>query len=505
MLGLDLNETQAIESWAFNDDNGLVIGNGMTQPSNSSHPNQCNGNATRTGLPIELPPQEHLIDLAELFFEKLYHFLPILHKETILTNIVENKSCRLLLFAISAVAASFHPHREVQDSQDRWLREAKRLFCTAVHTMDHPLQTLQAANLIIYQSMLMTDYCTAWMVLGESWRKAVALGCSVIDSPTQQRTLLGLGSLPCRNWPDVEECRRSIWMLFILDRGMCFPVGLEHAIDDRRLCLNLPMADRDFQGLNQPEHHVPVLFNPDFSQLTTVMYSESLKKSTNTLQHLVVGYMLFGRISNLVFGPETDAESKAAELKRLASNLSTMSLMLPLSATRLSAADYDDYAYVAWLNVLMNVSSVFLYHRPSSEGEEAAIHWVNCIAAARNTVTMIRDATRISVELIINPHLASMFLACARELVIEYRCPSISQEQKNPVLLEDIKILYYASEKLNGALKALGKRFRNGLMFYLQQDEQQVLEGKAGGAKDLLKSCDRWPDFPDSEGVQFPA
>lgn len=501
---LDLNDSQPIDSWNFNDDNGIIIEDGSAADTATTSRNKCERDASSS--PVELPSQDQLIDLTELFFEKLYHFLPILHKESILSRIRDhdNESDRLLLFALSAVTASFHPNREIQDCQDRWFSEAKILFCSAVHLTDHPLQTLQAANLIIYQAMLVTDYCTAWMVLGETWRKAVAMGCSILDGPTK-RNLLGLGTLPCRNWPEVEECRRSMWMLFILDRGMCFPIGLEHAIDDRRLCLNLPMADRDFQSRFPPEDHIPILYSPNFSQLTTVMYADSLKKSTNSLQHLVVGYILFGRITSLVFGPEADSDIQSVDLQKLASYQSTLNLMLPLSATRLSAANYNDHPYVVWLNVLLNVSSVFLYHRPSSDGEEGAeIHWVDCMAAARNTVTIIRDASRMSIELIINPHLATMFLTCARILIIEYLSPSVSQQCKDPTLLEDIKILYYASEKLNGALQALGRKFRNGLMFYLQQNEQQVLEGKAGGAKDLLKSCDQWPDFPDSEGIQFP-
>ncbi|CAM1502737.1 Fc.00g075130.m01.CDS01 [Cosmosporella sp. VM-42] len=455
-----------------------------------------------------LPSPALLLELVQLYFEKFYHYLPILHKSTLISKLESNDydDCHLLLFAIVAVAASAHPNRQIQESKIRWLTEAKGLFSTAIHTADHPLQTIQAGNFIIFQTMVLTEYSAAWMTLGEAWRKAVAVGFNVQDGPAQL-TLGGLGRLPSRDWIKAEECRRSVWMLFIFDRGMCFPIGLQHAIDDRRLRINLPMRDDAFQATTEPLTEVSIPYASSLDRLITSIQERTRKQSANLLQYIVLAYIFLGRVGEQIYSLESDLEEQKPHLDTLTSHLLRIRLILPRSATDLSAADYDDFTYVVWLNVIMSVSSILLYHKPLQEGEtldgqtDLSTHWPHCVAAARNTVSMVRDAARASTDIIINPHLSSKLFTCGRILIIEYICPSASRKSKDPALRDDVLILLFTFERMKEALKGCAKKFRNGTAFYLSQGEKQVQEAKAGGSRDLLKTCEKWPSAEDDEDL----
>ena len=195
------------------------------------------------------PRQDQIIELAEIFFKYFHCFLPFMHRESFLEKIKSQELAArapALLYAILTISARSHADPAIQAQQEVWFGRAKSLYAEAEHDPRQPLQIIQAAACIILHSQLVGDYSTAWLMMGKSWRQAAAVGFHRVDS---EDSLTNLAQTPIAgSLRDKEEQRRTMWTLFILDRGMCFPLGLPHAIDDRQLVINLPLGDHIFQG-----------------------------------------------------------------------------------------------------------------------------------------------------------------------------------------------------------------------------------------------------------------
>lgn len=496
---------------------------GLPTPQNSASPRD--GKPSRDGE-ASLPPVSRLLELIDIYFEALYPYLPVIHKSTLRNSIKARGADQVpsvLLFAICAVSADAHPNRQIQQRQAEWLTEAKAQLSQSMHSPRHALQTLQAAILVMYQAIIETDFSTSWLVLGEAWRKAVAIGCSQSDGPARL-IMPALGSSRGDGWIEREESRRVVWMLFIFDRGLCFPVGLPHAVDDRQLRINLPMADHYFQAAEESEEDPPSgpmpRFSVDMDQLTSSVQAQYREGSGNILQCLVLAYMLLGRIGEVLYSPDFEYGKQDRLLDDLISRLVRIRLMLPLSATDLSAADYHDFSRVVWLNVVMSVNTILLHHRPLKEDEplegasSMATHWPHCVAAARGTVATIRQASRATTSFAANAHIASLLFMCCRVLVVEHLCPPAASAKPSahacgPVtrdasLRGDLEVLVLAFERMREALKSVGRKFSRGVAFHLRGGESMGAKCKTMGARDLLRTCEKWPSGAGDEDMTIP-
>ncbi|KAI5468080.1 fungal-specific transcription factor domain-containing protein [Mariannaea sp. PMI_226] len=496
-------------------------GNTSSSSQNSlGTPPQSSATASRS---TPFPPHSQVHELVDLYFEKFYQYIPILHRPTITSKLQSRNynDSPLLFFSIMAVSASAHPNREIQQSQTEWYNTARSLFSRGINSSDDPLQLVLAANFIIFQSMIATEFSTAWTTLGEAWRIAVAAGYNMQDSSVKV-VPHALGPNLCSSWVDMEQCRRAVWTLFILDRGMCFPIGLTHAIDDRQLRINFPISDDQFQRTVEPSSSSSkdsIQYTSNLDRLITLVQDKSRKKTATLLQFIILAYVFLGRVSERIYALDYEFEEQKPYIDALTSTLPRIRLMLPRSATDLSAADYRDFPYVVWLSAIMSVSTILLHHRPLHDGEtheqltELSTNWPHCVSVARSTAAVIRDASRSSTDFVINPHLSSSLFTCGRIIVMEYVCPSLPQRpsradsasplQRDAALRDDLQVLVFTFERMKEALKLVGRKFRNGLVFYLKDEPACILESKAGGSKGLLGTCDKWR-YVDNEDADIP-
>jgi len=194
------------------------------------------------------PPRETLLELVDIFFDRFYTFLPIFHRRELASMAAAPAAAPpLLLYAVLAVTAGNHPDPQVRAFGTSWYEEAKDLYGSTPYQPEEPLRTLQAAACIILQALMVGEHSTAWLVLGRAWRQAVALGFHRLDSDEPPR-LPNVTQPLTLGWRELEQARRTIWALFMFDRGMCFPVGLAHAVDERQLRVTLPMSEDGFQA-----------------------------------------------------------------------------------------------------------------------------------------------------------------------------------------------------------------------------------------------------------------
>ncbi|KAK2597442.1 hypothetical protein QQS21_005990 [Conoideocrella luteorostrata] len=523
---LNLNPETAPLNMPFPHDSSEV--DGLPTPRNSSSPRD----ATSPRGVDTLPDVHTFLDLVDIFFERLYPFVPVIHRAKLEERIKSNgigtiPTC--LILAIAAVTASSHPDQAVQHRQKTWFIDAKTHVTRQLHSRDHAIQSLQASALIIYQAIVTNDFSTTWMLLADAWRKAVATGCSQFDSGRRVNSIPAFGANFGGDWIEKEEVRRVIWMLYMYDRGTCFSVGLVHAIDDRRLRVNFPMPDSLFQACTvsseEPTVKDPIRFTSDIGETITAVQKHCRRRTASMHQLLILSYILLGDIGELMHAVDFDYEKHDSELETYISHLIRIRLMLPNSATDLSAAAYEDFPCVLWLDFVLTACTVTLHHRPLKNGEtlggpsSLATHWPHCVAAARNSVSMIRQASRSSAQLVLNAHIASLLFMFSRILIVEYYCPSNSKKgaatggddgshspkpTRDPSLREDLEVLALTFTRLRDGIGSVGSKFYKGFAYWVTEGPRLAQEGKALGSLTLLHTCEKWPVVPLDLDIDIP-
>jgi len=471
----------------------------------------------------------------------MHDYIPIFHRQSFTSAVAQQGldcTTPLLVYAIIALAAGCHPDPTVRSCQQSWFDEAKSLYAATGHSPDHPLETLQAAACILLQALITAEHSTAWLVLGKAWRQAVALGFHRMDGgnpvamPGVTPPTLSTKAGNTQDWRRLEQCRRVVWMLFMLDRGMCFPIGLTHAIDDRQLRINLPMTNDVFQGSDVLEtsqaQEQPLLFTHNYRRMLSLIQNRTRRNQNlddrNPWHYLVLAYMLLGRIMEHLHSPEYGLDDDdtdhtwQSERQELEQDLGQTRLVLPRWATELAASSYTDFKQVVWLKVVMNVNTVLLDHRPAIPKQQHQQHnnpsaadrdtdgtgsWQHCVAAACNTALLIREASRVSTDLVVNPHIAAPIFTCGRVLVIEHLKNNTnnhtsghkrhSSSNSNSLLQTDLEVLFLIFDRMSEAFGGVGNKFRDGLLYHLGRSPAELMAIKQGGSRQLLTSCGTWP------------
>lgn len=216
------------------------------------------------------PSQDRMVELVGIFLDHFDAFLPFFHRASFQDDIRSGDLPRrapALTYAVLAIAAKSHSDSTIRARHQVWYYKAKTLYEETAHDPHQALQVLQAAACIIFQALMSRDYSVVWLVMGKAWRQAVALGFHRLDGDS----IRSPGQAPePKNLREKEEQRRTMWTLFILDRGMCFPLGLPHAIDDRQFMANLPINDNIFQGTS------PIVRLPSYGMLLQMLMTSSL-------------------------------------------------------------------------------------------------------------------------------------------------------------------------------------------------------------------------------------
>ena len=189
------------------------------------------------------------LELLEMFFTSYHPLLPCIHRNTFVERVNRGGSTEsdALLCATLAVAASAHPDDHLRYLQNSWLSRARLLFDKDINGSTFPTRSLQAAVWIIFNAYISGDLTEAWFMLGKACRLAHLLGFDRIDCSRSDR-FISMVPGP-RDAIELEERRKTIWVLFFLDRSLSCLGGFSLAIDDRVFHVNYPVDDMHFQSL----------------------------------------------------------------------------------------------------------------------------------------------------------------------------------------------------------------------------------------------------------------
>lgn len=216
----------------------------------------------RPGIPTSFSEDDHLSDAAaeeldELFFSKVYNFVPILHQASFrdrASRETGNVSGELSINATNSVlmagrpqqpdgalrhmvwalAAAFHP--DLSNMQNTFYRRARKSLQDEEEQSDHTYLTLnhcQAWLLVTFYEFRSLQMHKAWMSSGRATRLAQALGLDRFDSGTgaanrnyKRSETSSLTSTEC------EVRRRTFWLIFWADRCCSLGTGWSSAIPE---------------------------------------------------------------------------------------------------------------------------------------------------------------------------------------------------------------------------------------------------------------------------------
>jgi hypothetical protein len=218
------------------------IAGDSTQPSHVDPEQEF---SDQTGLPSE----EVLAELVELFFTQLYHLVPCFHKVTFTEELecgVLKRDAPSILYAMCAMAALHHHDPSVKAQQQAWFELAKLQYELSPRNPHPALRTIQTAVLICLVGLTVGDFSASWLAIGKAWRQVCTLRLNRLDlEDGSDDTFETVSRKPSVR----EEYRRTLWMLFIMDRNHSMPTGSPHAIDERHFKINMPVAEEGFQAM----------------------------------------------------------------------------------------------------------------------------------------------------------------------------------------------------------------------------------------------------------------
>lgn len=196
-----------------------------------------------------IPSHQQTLELVEIFWSNHHHFLPCIHRRSLLDRIERGASVQSdpLLQTILATAAPMHSDHQIQALRDNWLARAQTLFEKNLSFNTFPTQSLQAAVWIIFCAFVAGELTEAWFFLGKACRFAHFLGCDRVDSGRSERLVTITPQV--RDTIELEERRKAVWALFLFDRSLSCLAGFSLAIDDRHFHVNFPVDDAQFQAI----------------------------------------------------------------------------------------------------------------------------------------------------------------------------------------------------------------------------------------------------------------
>jgi len=194
-----------------------------------------------------LPSPELMKVLFNLFFDKWHTILPFLYRKRVMEEIASKGPLtqpNTLTFAILALSGYLHPDAGVKAASSYWATRGKACFDRAVGEGQFTVQAVQGGIYLCLRMFGLAQMSQMWIFLGSVWRMCSPLGLDRIDS----NSAFG-GFLPePRNELEIEERRRTVWAIFILDRLSTTSVSWPVCIDDSQFNVNFPVSEEVFQS-----------------------------------------------------------------------------------------------------------------------------------------------------------------------------------------------------------------------------------------------------------------
>lgn len=429
----------------------------------------------------EMPSKEVILDLADIFLSRFRAQIPCFHERRLQESIEHGEiqaNAPVLVYIIIAMAARDHTDESIRCQERGWYTNAKLAFDLTTHDSEPALRILQAAACLIYYANIVRDVSPLWIFLGKAWRLACSHGYNRIDTKRENAPAF---ASPASSEVEREERRRTMWTLFMFDRGGSFGIGWPHAINEKYFVVNQPLDDRAFQ--------------------TDELGSSIVSATPDPLRILTTTYKIAGRVEEHTHILEVPDDLKAyqREFRQLDADIIAVAGQSTEQIRNLRSLSPRNQFQVVWAHVLIHTAIVILHHRPlenwaiisegstdtSSLEECHERHFQHCLHITNTIVQLVKSLKGSFWGLLMNPQIGSPLYIFGRLLII---CWHDTQDLKYK---QDIDLIIVLFENFTGVYQGLGQRYVEEMRRDFALDSNSIQRMRALGSKGGVSGCQK--------------
>ncbi|RPA91538.1 hypothetical protein L873DRAFT_1819162 [Choiromyces venosus 120613-1] len=294
---------------------------------------------------VDLPTDDLLCTMVDMFFQNIYPTCPILHRQTIVDSFFGRplseveESDVILMHAIVSATLRFCTDRRLEESWKEHFRSvAKRKVI--FYALENPsVQSLRALVIIVLDVVGSTNGPSGWGLLALTTRMALHLGLAVEPSreALPQISTMGAGILPdSKDWIEEEGRRRLFWMVYLLDIYTTLGTSLDLTLDESEIDRLLPCRDH----LWDRNQHVTTRW---FRTPRRADQSVNNVESLSAFSYLIEVLGILGRIHRFLretvdINVLSDVEAWQLKYRTLDKALTSWKFSLPMSYGNLTRA-----------------------------------------------------------------------------------------------------------------------------------------------------------------------
>ncbi|KAF1738189.1 hypothetical protein CRV24_000111 [Beauveria bassiana] len=414
----------------------------------------------------QLPSKERVLEMVNSFFSAQHHLLPSVHRASFVARLSKDMtglSSGPFLWVILALYCSCDKSEAMQRQYCRWMQIAHSKLepISTTHVGSNTTNMLQASVWMVFDAYCRGEVTDAWLLLGRTAQLLSVLGLDRIDS--KHRTPRMKAELNSCSDIEVEERRKCIWCLALLDRVIVSINGLALSIDDRFFHVDFPLPELEFQEAENSLKDIEYLRENYTCEAFDLLNGTSEMASQPSFGHILKVSVILGRalaIQNSLHNDETQ-DQYLEKLRTMESVLNTFSCAASASGEAVGATSLMQL----WLRMLTQSSKISILHPsgPStlglcdclispSPGVSRNRTDGRCVRAAMSAAGTISQALQKTLVALNNPFLLPMACTSARMLaLLRNQMHESDRGQARVAINEILDVVNYISIKFPGA------------------------------------------------------
>lgn len=286
---------------------------------------------------------------------------------------------------------------------------------------------MQAAIWCVFSLYSCGEFAKAVSLLSQAYALVCLNGLNRLDDPISTLPQTVQFSSPVEE----EECRCTLWALFVLDRHINAFWGRYFVIDDLAWCVNYPLDDLSLQrGLAQ---EAPEPYNRDMAALASFESGVPIQVALTRL--VCKATVILGRIASFksIIPPpaELAKRNRAADMHEFQSTLACFWVSIPPCVHNITEVPPENAHQSVWLLIVLHICSTMLFYTNAAErraGIPERIDFSCAYKSVDKTVTALHRISEHSIDSVLNPMLASPYFLCSRFVLVRWR---LSQQQSH--------------------------------------------------------------------------
>lgn len=245
----------------------------------------------------ELPPDEVLFSLVEIYFQLIHPWIPMLHVRNFrqrMKDPSQRGQITTICHAIVSICARFSDNTRLGHDREARSQKAKRSREIVIlqSMQSFSVENLQALIIVAFDTIGSGRSPSAWSVVGSMTRTVEQLQLSVEpaddeetrSADTFQNQIKRAAFLsPARDWSELEERRRVFWNVFLMDRFCSIATGWNLSLTSADVKRRLPCEGALWEAGDALETPTPFFGVSDkYNQASTSLSSLSQAQKNNT-------------------------------------------------------------------------------------------------------------------------------------------------------------------------------------------------------------------------------